>query len=279
MGRLWIGLMSLALGALALAQPGDGDDLFHTVEAGDTLISIAHAYGVTLEQLLTLNELRPESLLQIGQRLLVMRAPAFSEDSGEPDAPEGEAPTAEAEVGGSVERADWPPAPVADADAPMRDPADIRPRLCFAVYEDANENGMLDAGEALLGGATLRLLDETEVERLRYTTTGADEPHCPRELERRLYTLAGEAPPGFGLTGSPRLRVDLRSGGRVDAAFGAKRGMESAAPPPPEPPSGDDARETAERSPLRELSGLFALGLAAVVFFGGLAVSIVLRWR
>ena len=275
--------MSLALGALALAQSGDGDDLFHTVEAGDALISIAYAYGVTLEQLLALNDLQAEALLQIGQRLLVIRAPEFAGDEagdGEAAAAEVDAGPLDTAVGGAIESEDLPPAPVAEADAPMRDPADIRPRLCFAVYDDANQNGMMDAGEGMLAGATIRLLDGDDLERLRYTTAGAGEPHCPRQLERGLYTLAGEAPPGFGLTGTPRLRVDLRRGGRVDAAFGAKQGLEGGAPPPLAPASGADAAaEAPPRSLLRALSGLFALGLAAVVGFSGLALSIFLRWR
>ena len=77
--RLLIGVAALAI-ALAPLQAQPEDEIVHTVSAGDTLISIALAYGVTLDQLLTLNELDPEALLQIGQRLLVIRAPEYAED-------------------------------------------------------------------------------------------------------------------------------------------------------------------------------------------------------
>lgn len=274
-------MVALALAALASAQPAD-DDLYHTVEAGDTLISIAFAYGVSLDQLLTLNDLQPEALLQIGQRLLVIRAPEFAEQNDETEAVEAvlaevEAET-ETEVDGASQRDDLPPAPVADADAPMRDPADISPQLCFGVFEDDNQNGMMDPGETMLPGATIILLEDDGAERLRFTADA--EPYCPPQLERRRYTVVAEAPPGFGLTLSSRLRIDLREGGPVQADFGAKQGLTPPVPPAQPPASRDDARPPdAARSLLRELSGLFALGLALLVFFSGLAVSLFLRGR
>lgn len=274
----------MAIGALLLqAQPEDNRDIIHTVDSGDTLLSIAHAYGVTLDQLLSLNDLHPEALLQIGQRLLVIPAPAFAEDDGEPAPDEdetGESSESAAPLGGNVDRGDLPPAPVAEADAPMRDPADIRPRLCFAVFEDLNQNGMMEPNERPLTEATIRLLDGADVEQLRYTTDGAPEPYCERRLERRLYTVEGGAPPGFGLTSAARLRIDLRNGGLVKLEFGAKRGLQTASIPPPAAyVIEDEGASESPRSLLRELSGLFALGLAAVVFFSGMAVSLFIRWR
>ena len=281
MRRLVVGVFALAVGvALIRAQPEDGTDLIHTVAAGDTLISIAHAYGVTLDQLLTLNDLHPEALLQIGQRLLVIRAPAFADDDSASDEVAEDVEEAEIALGGNVESGDLPPAPVADADAPMRDPADITPQLCVTVFNDGNRNGMIEAGELMLRDATIRVLDAADSEQMRYTTDGADEPYCARQLGRQLYTVEGSAPPGFGLTGASRLRVDLRSGGTVLVEFGAKQGLQEALVPPPDRTSGESGREGEEpRSLLRELSGLFALSLAAVVFVSGMAVSVFIRWR
>lgn len=283
-------MVALAIGVAPLqAQPEDDAAIFHAVAAGDTLISIALAYGVSLDQLLTLNDLDPEALLQIGQRLLVIRAPQFADDADEADAPDSaeesgastEAATAvETRLGGNVERADLPPAPVTEAAAPMRDPADISPRLCFAVFLDDNQNGMMDLGEALLPEATIRLYDAEALEQLRYTTDGAAEPFCERGLERGLYLIEGSAPPGYGLTSASRLRLDLRSGGLVNVQFGAKQGLEVLPPPPLETATGaDQPASEMPRSLLRELSALFALGLAAVVFFSGMALSLFLRGR
>ena len=274
MRRLIAVCFALALGiALNLAQPED-EDLIHSVGAGDTLISIAHAYGVTLDQLLTLNNLRPEALLQIGQSLIVMRAPEYADD-GERGAEDDEIAEDEKPVGGAGESADLPAAPVAQAEAPMRDPADISPQLCFTVFQDENHNGMMEPGEVPLPDATIRLLDGEDTELLRYTTAGAAEPICPRGLERRRYLIAGEAPPGFGWTSAANLQVDLRMGGLVRVDFGAKAGLESAPIAPLAPASADDPRlDEGPRSLLRELSGLFALGLAVIVLSSGMAVSL-----
>lgn len=277
MRRVFFVCFALALGvALNLAQPED-EDLIHTVGAGDTLISIAHAYGVTLDQLLTLNNLRPEALLQIGQSVIVMRAPEYADDRESPD--DENTAVGEEAVGTAAESADLPPAPVAQADAPMRDPADISPQLCFTVFEDENHNGMMEPTEDPLPDAIIRLLDAEDAELLRYTTEGAAEPICPRGLERQPYLIVGEAPPGHGWTSAARLRVNLREGGQVRVDFGAKAGLDSAPIPPLAPVSADDERlEEAPRSLLRELSGLFSLGLAVIVLGSGMAVSLFL-WR
>ncbi len=285
--KLLIGMVALAIGAaLLLGQPEDDADIFHTVDAGDTLISIALAYGVTLDQLLTLNDLHPEALLQIGQRLLVIRAPQFADDADDTieadtaDTAAEDETEAEAAISGDVERGDLPPAPVIAADAPMRDPADISPQLCYGVFLDDNQNGMRDAGEASLPAATIRLLDAQDVEQLRYTTDGAAQPSCERRLERKLYLIEGAAPPGFGLTSASRLRLDLRSGGRVTVEFGAKQGLEALPTPPPERSTSETERASAApRSLLRELSGIFVLGLAVFVFFSGMALSFFIRGR
>lgn len=274
MRRVFFVCFGLALGvSLNLAQP-EGEDLVHTVGAGDTLISIAHAYGVTLDQLLTLNNLRPEALLQIGQSLIVMRAPEYADDDAS-SAEDDESAAGGNPVGGARESADLPPAPVAQADAPMRDPADISPRLCFTVFQDENHNGMMEPGEDQLPDATIRLLDTESIELARYTTAGAAEPICPRGLVWQRYLIVGEAPPGFGWTSAASLQVDLRKGGLVRVDLGAKAGLESAPLPPPAPTSADDEQlDGGPRSLLREVGGIFALGLAVIVLSSGMAVSL-----
>ena len=288
MSRLLVLCVLLPIG-LSLAQAqADSADLVHTVSAGDTLISIAHAYGVTLDQLLTLNDLQPEALLQIGQRLVVIRAPEFAENA---DAIDGDDETdaagegGDSVVGGNVVAGDWPPAPVTEADAPMRDPADMSAQLCVAVFQDDNQNGLREPGEIMLRDATIILLDHDENEddddasRQQIRTTGAAEPICRAGLERKIYRIDGGAPPGYGWTGADSLRVDLRAGGRLDIELGAKAGLQAVALPPIDSALEVAAGDARARSLLRELSGLFALGLAGVVFFSGIAFSLFLRSR
>ena len=230
LSRFLIVCVLLPIGlSLVQAQAADSEDLVHTVAAGDTLISIAHAYGVTLDQLLTLNSLQAETLLQIGQRLLVIRAANIAtdasdaEDAGDESEPDSGGEGGEIAIGGNVEVGEWPPAPVTEADAPMRDPADMSAQLCFAVFQDDNQNGQREPGEILLHGATIDLLGDGIEARLQYRTDGEAEPFCPAEMEREIYWITGNAPPAYGLTSAGELRIDLRAGGRLTSNSAPKR--------------------------------------------------------
>lgn len=56
------------------ARPaGDGDARIHTVQRGDTLASIASRYGVSVGELIALNDLRDRNVIRVGQRLRVSR--------------------------------------------------------------------------------------------------------------------------------------------------------------------------------------------------------------
>jgi LysM repeat protein len=50
---------------------GDGGEITHTVRSGDTLASIAVAYGVKVDDILALNGLDKKSFLQLDQRLII----------------------------------------------------------------------------------------------------------------------------------------------------------------------------------------------------------------
>jgi hypothetical protein len=173
-----------------------------------------------------------------------------------------------------------PPAPIVAADAPMMDPADINPRLCFAVFADANQNGMREPGEDYLGDANILLLDEADAEALRYLTDGQSEPYCLRDLLPKPYTINAAPPAGFGLTSAASLRLDLREGGEAVVEFGAAQGLEARVSPPLGPVAPEETlSDVDEPSILREISGIFVLMLAGLVFFSGMIVSIFLRGR
>lgn len=274
---LCIGLVWLAAAVTVGAQ--DGGDLVHTVAAGETLISIANAYGVSLDELLALNELDPNAILPIGRQLVVILEADLVADAEEAS-DDRETAEATAVPISTTSVAGLPPAPIAAADAPMLDPALISPRLCFAVFADANQNGMREPGEGYLNGATIRLLDEDGVEALQYQSDGQSEPHCPPDLPGRRYAIEAMAPSGYGLTGAARLSLDLRDGGDVEIDYGAWPGFDAAAVPPLQPVAQDETpAEASQPAILRELSGLFVLLLAGLVFCSGMALSIVLRFR
>ncbi|MGV8049464.1 MAG: LysM peptidoglycan-binding domain-containing protein [Anaerolineaceae bacterium] len=55
------------------STPALDGSISHTVQSGEFLITIAQQYGVSLDELLVLNNLTADSILQIGQVLLIKR--------------------------------------------------------------------------------------------------------------------------------------------------------------------------------------------------------------
>lgn len=278
--RLWI-TIALAVATLTLSLAQSSDDLVHTVDAGETLIAIANAYGVSLEQVLSLNGLDPEAYLQIGQLLIVIPADQLAveeEAAASDDLAPAAALVGPLDVSGRGSGA-LPPAPVIMADAPMKDPADMSPEICFGVYLDDNQNAMRDPAEIYLAGGQILLFDKADVEQWRATSAGDAQPGCRTDVARALYRMQGNAPAGYGLTSAGSLELDLRAGGRVRVEFGVKPGAPTFAPIFGAP--ADVAPEPANvgGSVLQELGGVFVLLLAGAVLALGAAVSLFVRWR
>ena len=59
---------------LMLSTPAPDGSISHTVQEGEFLITIAEAYGITLDELLALNGLTAESVIQPGQVLVIRQA-------------------------------------------------------------------------------------------------------------------------------------------------------------------------------------------------------------
>lgn len=267
--RLWIiPLVFVCLSAAALTQESDGD-IRYTVRPGDNLTAIALAFGVDVNDLLTLNGLDDEAILQPGQSLVIIAAQA--DESAEAAAPAD----LDAPLGGEKPLpAIDAPAPIAEAAAPRFDPTRFDRRICFGIFEDDNQNGTLDVGEGWLTGGRIVLHDEVENETSDYATD--DSPFCIEDLAPRTYVIRAAAPDGYGLTAAPSLYVHLQAGGRVNAHFGVKPGMEASAVPTAVPSQIVDAPPDSD-SLLMELSGLFVLGLAGIVLFAGLFSALLLR--
>ena len=56
------------------STPGADGSIKHIVRSGEFLITIAQAYGISLDELLTLNNLTAESILQVDQELIIRKA-------------------------------------------------------------------------------------------------------------------------------------------------------------------------------------------------------------
>jgi LysM repeat protein len=286
----------------------------HIVQPGDTIDSIAFAYGVSRQEILTLNNIRDARIIQVGQELII-RAPEGEETEEEPTTVAAASPTprpaASTPVPATSEEpaaqeaavteeaapeptaqptvppldiASLPTAPVRSATTgdviPAADPASQNGQVCALLFDDLNQNRIQEAGEAALAeGSIILVQGGTSV--AEYTTDGS-EPFCFAELPAGDYDASIAPPAGYGLTTADQLRLRITGGANINIISGAAEGV--AAPVLPadtgaDAPVVEDAAPPAPTNPIMDNLGLIALGLAGLAAVVGLGLTFVLRRR
>jgi LysM repeat protein len=181
-------------------QRPDGTTV-HSVQAGDTLFGIALAYGVTVDQIMQLNNLQPGDYLQIGQELIV-KGPA------NPSTPTAAPPPRVPPAAASPQ-----PTVVAAAPAPGG--------LCVQAFNDRNGNGLYDENEELVANVKFMVMSG-DTQTAVYTTSGVDEPHCFAGLPPRAYTVRVEPPKNYVPITDQQMGVALAAGQTANVSFGAQ---------------------------------------------------------
>ena len=183
--------------------------IVHTVVEGDTLFGIALEYNIDPQQIYDLNDLNSQSILSIGQEIVIATTgdaiPATPTPEAAVETPPEVMPTSTPEVvsgnqpvsGGSL-----PAAPAADKAA-----------VCVTAFDDVNGDLFREAddGEMLLPNAQVSLLARSGPVDSR-TTDGISEPWCFNDLEPGNYILRHTAPPGYVLTDGGQLNFTLDAG-------------------------------------------------------------------
>lgn len=297
--------------AFVVPQGAQADgSIVHTVQTGDTIDSIAYAYGVSRSQILELNGLNDGRIIQIGQRLIIKTpeapaAPPTEENPAteeaaavEPTAqqaePTAENPPAEASPEAPTEPPAEPtqppvptntplPAPVEVGDAGGIDPAATTAKVCVTLFDDADQNRIQEQGETLLAGGNISILQGTNPTGT-YQTDGTSEPFCFENLAAGDYTASASAPQGYGLTTPDQLRLRLNPGATINITFGAAQGVQPVVPPPADAGAVVEEVQQAEQpqslgDQLMNISGLLIFGLAALVLVGGIGAAVLLRRR
>ena len=267
-----LAFICLSAAAPMSAQERD-DEIRYAVRPGDNLTSIALAFGVTAADLMALNGLDDEAVLRPGQSLVIIAGQA--DENEETAAPaDFEAPSNSESPRPAIDI----PAPVIAADAPAFDPTELQSTVCFAMFQDDNQNGALDANESWLTADDIRLHDESGGEISRPAAADPSQPVCVEDLTPNRYIIRAAPPAGYGLTTAPTLHIDLEAGGRLWLRFGAKQGLPAWIIPTAMPNTAEVELED-ERSLLMELSGLFVMVLAAAALCGGLLAALIIRIR
>jgi LysM repeat protein len=226
-------------------QRADGATI-HVVQSGDTLFGMALAYGVTVDQIMQLNNLQPGDFLQIGQEV-VIKGPTHPSPATPAPEPVAAASTAVPAAAGPQ------PTVIAAASAPGG--------LCVQAFNDHNGDGLYDSTEDLVADVEFTVLaGETPV--TTYTTTGVNEPHCFEKLFPRAYTVRIKPPDGYVPTTDEQIGVALASGQTANVSFGAQ------------PPSGKGSTKSASVGS-GDTTNLFSRYSGAVVGLCGVGVLLI----
>lgn len=196
----------------------------YTVQAGDTLYGIALQYDVPLDDLYKLNNLTRESVLNVGQEIIVK----VGSDGVVPAQPTATlkatvAPTATPKTAAAA-TATPPPSRLATPTLPPPSPTatPVRGGLCMGAFEDTNGNTLRDGNEPGLAGVTFVVLSGG-VEVARYTTDGSTKPYCLTTLPPGAYSVQTTLPPGY-VSPFDKSDVALALGQQVDLVVAARQG-------------------------------------------------------
>lgn len=211
-------VLTLQAQTLPTATPDAEGIIYAIVQPNDSLWGIAARFGISLTELLSLNNLTEDALIQPGDRLIVgITAPP---ETPTPDA----SPTAVATRPPPTQAATLPPAPLTV--------------LCLVAFTDDNGNGQRDAGEELQAGVAFTVFTPDAVVG-NYVTDGISEPYCLTDLVAGDYQVTRSVGRDETLTNSGNRSVILAAGDQVMLGFGGLHGAlpTATAVSPTEPPA------------------------------------------
>lgn len=177
------------------------------VQPGESLWVIAARAGLSLPELLALNNLTDQSIINPGDALIVGYATP--------------------EVAPTVE--EMPP--TATLPPPTPRPTDPLPQaaICLSAFDDLNRNGVRDTDEPLRAGVAFTVYN-TEAVVINYITDGRSEPKCLGGLPPGEYRVTRSVMSGEVLTTPGDWSLSLAAGSELHQAFGSAGDASPAAP-------------------------------------------------
>lgn len=260
--------------ALPPVTNADGS-IVHTIVSGDTLFGLSLQYNVSLDEILALNGLTKDSLLSIGQKIVIKggTGSAPTQPTAAPQAtpaPGQPADSTQATPAQSTE-----PTQAAPAQPTPAQPSSAA-KLCVRAYSDTNNDGLLSAGEEPVAGVQFAVANSQGVQAASYTTDATGEEHCFTDLQPGSYTVAVQPAPGTVATSDKRWGVALTGGSVVNINFGSR--SDSSAPANPQL---GQSQATPQAGGSSGLSGLLtgAIGLIVLLIAGVLVAILIARRR
>jgi murein DD-endopeptidase MepM/ murein hydrolase activator NlpD len=233
------------------------------VQSGDTLYGISLQYNVPLDDLYKLNNLTRESILSVGQEIVVQVGQGTAAAPPPTSAPKA-TNTPQAAPSKSPLATPTPPPP---ASQPTVTP--VQGGLCLAAFEDTNGNTVRDGNEPSLAGVTFIILSGGS-DAARYAADGSTQSYCLTTLPPGAYSVEVTLPAGY-MAGFEKTDVALAPGQRVDLVVAAQRGEKGTPTPATQP--------TQAPAPARSSTALIAGALFAAVFLILIGVAMVIIRR
>jgi hypothetical protein len=219
------------------------------VQPGESLWVIAARAGLTLPDLLALNNLPASAIINPGDALVVGIV------------------TSQATPSPGPATATLPP--------PTPRPTEARPEaaVCLSAFNDLDQDGVHDADEPLRAGVAFTVYNSEAVV-ANYITDGLSEPKCLGGLPPGEYRVTRSVMPGELLTTEGDWSLNLTASSELRQSFGSFAGAARTAAPPNTPTTAAVAQATPGSPPdlASPPSGSLAPRLAGVIalFVGGL---------
>ena len=181
------------------------------VQPGESLWIIAARAGLSLPELLAMNNLTEAEVINPGDVLLIGQGTPGGATPGV-TTPGVTTPLA-GTPGGS---------PTATPPPPTLRPTETRAEaaICLLAFDDVNRDGVHDEGEPLRAGVAFTLYN-TEAVVANYISDGVSEPKCLRGLLPGEYRVTRSIAPGEVLTTSGDWALSLTAGSELRQEFGS----------------------------------------------------------
>ena len=258
-------------------QPDATGAIVHTVVAGDTLFALAFQYDVPLDNIYALNGLDSQSILSIGQKIIIKAGAGTTVPAQPTAAPQS---TTQPEAGTTPETP-TEGTPAQPAEQPTAVPtvvaaASSAGTLCLFAYEDANADALRDPGEGAVAGATFIVVDGQGATVAEYVSTDSTDAHCIGDLTPGLYSVSVEPAPNTTATSDERWGVPLTAGSKVNIDFGSRSGEGNTSLP-----SGSEQPSDSASGGGSNVGGIVLLILALLAFLaaGVIGAFVIARRR
>lgn len=191
------------------------------VQPGDSFWSIAARNGLTLDEIYELNGANEGTVIKVGDMLIVGRV--------DPPAPEEPEEVEEEVTAAGEELADEEDATEEEDAAEEAEPTpEPTPEptvaaggtICLSAFDDPNQNGLHDAGEALKASVAFTISTNESVV-TNYVTDGFSEPYCIRGLEPGNYRITRSVAENENLTTQGDWAVSVSNGSETSFEFGS----------------------------------------------------------